>query len=107
MKRLTHEDGFEWYRTPNQNREIYEKLKYYEDMEEQGKLVLYPRNAYCIVGNEVRKGFVLEVTYCVCRKPLYTVRYDDYSLKEHTGYLGLSVFLTEEEAKEELKELQS
>ena len=36
MKRLTHEDGFEWYRTRNQNREIYEKLKYYEDLEEQG-----------------------------------------------------------------------
>lgn len=40
MKRLTHEDGFEWYRTRNQNREIYEKLKYYEDMEEQGLLTV-------------------------------------------------------------------
>lgn len=38
MKRLTHEDGFEWYRTQNQNRKIYEKLRYYEDLEEQGKL---------------------------------------------------------------------
>lgn len=84
-----------------------EKLAQYEDMEEQGKLVLYPTNAYCIVGNEIRKGFVFEVTYCVCRKPLYTVRYDDYSLDKHTGYLGLSVFLTREEAEEALKELQS
>lgn len=42
MKRLTHEDGFEWYRTRNQNREIYERLKYYEDMEEQGKLKILP-----------------------------------------------------------------
>lgn len=84
-----------------------EKLAQYEDMEEQGKLVLYPTNAYCIVGNEIRKGFVFEVTYCVCRKPLYTVRYDDYSLNKHTGYLGLSVFLTREEAEEALKELQS
>lgn len=39
MRRLTCEDGFGWYRTRNQNREIYEKLKYYEDMEEQGKLI--------------------------------------------------------------------
>ena len=39
MKRLTHEDGFEWYRTQNQNRKIYEKLKYYEDLEEQGRLI--------------------------------------------------------------------
>ena len=38
MRRLTCEDGFEWYRTRNQNREIYERLKYYEDLEERGKL---------------------------------------------------------------------
>ena len=38
MRRLTCEDGFEWYRTRNQNKEIYEKLKYYEDLEEQGIL---------------------------------------------------------------------
>ncbi len=40
MRRLTCEDGFEWYRTQNQNRKIYEKLKYYEDLEEQGLLTI-------------------------------------------------------------------
>lgn len=83
------------------------KLREYEDFEEQGKLVLYPTYAYCIIGNEVRKGFVFEVTYCVCRKPLYAVRYDDNSLDKHTGYLGSSVFLTKKEAEEKLKELLS
>ena len=87
--------------------DVIKKLAHYEDLEEQGKLVLYPTYAYCIIGNEVRKGFVFEVTYCVCRKPLYTVRYDDNSLDKHTGYLGLSVFLTKEEAEEKLKELNT
>ena len=87
--------------------EVLNKLGEFEDLEEQGKLVLYPTYAYCIIGNEVRKGFVFEVTYCVCRKPLYTVRYDNNSLDKHTGYLGLSVFLTKEEAEEKLKELNT
>lgn len=87
--------------------DVIRKLAYYEDLEEQGRLELFPSYAYCIVGNEVRKGFVFEVTYCICRKSLYTVRYDDNSLDKHTGYLGLSVFLTEEEAEEKLKDLNT
>lgn len=90
--------------------DVYELSKdykgLYEGLKEQGKLVLYPTYAYCIVGDKVCKGFVFEVTYCICRKPLYTVRYDSNSLDKHTGYLGLSVFLTKEEAEEKLKELQ-
>ena len=84
-----------------------EKLAEYIALEEQGKLVLFPKYAYCIIGDEVRKGFVFEVSYCVCREPLYTVRYDDNSLDKHVGYLGISVFLDREEAEEKLKELQS
>lgn len=85
-----------------------EKLAEYVVLEEEkGKWVFFPAYVYCIIGNEVRKGFVFEATYCVCRKPLYTVRYDDNSLDKHTGYLGSSVFLTKEEAEEKLKELQS
>lgn len=114
MKRLTDEndictncDGIAYCRDDCLNKQMYDKLKHYEDLEEQGKLVLHPTYAYCIIGNEVRKGFVFEVTYCICRKPLYAVRYNDNSLDKHTGYLGLSVFLTREEAEEALRELQN
>lgn len=66
---------------------VYFKLKDYEDF-------------------EVRKGFVLEETYHISRKPLLVVRYDDNSLKSHSGYLGISVFLTKSEAEAKLKELR-
>lgn len=61
---------------------------------------------YWIVDFEVRKGFVLEETYHMSRKPLLVVRYDDNTLKSHSGYLGISVFLTREEAEAKLKELR-
>ena len=87
--------------------ELYrEKLKEYEDLEEQGRLIKIPLEAYCIVDFEVRKGFVLEETYHMSRKPLLVVRYDDNSLKSHSGYLGISVFLTKSEAEAKLKELR-
>lgn len=85
---------------------VCEKLGKYEDLEEQGKLIKIPLEAYCIVDFEVRKGFVLEETYHMSRKPLLVVRYDDNSLKSHSGYLGISVFLTKSEAEAKLKELR-
>lgn len=85
---------------------LRETLKKYEDLEEQGKLIKIPLEAYCIVNFEVRKGFVLEETYHMSRKPLLVVRYDDNSFKRHSGYLGISVFLTQSEAEEKLKELR-
>lgn len=92
------------------NRMVIEKLSTYEDLEEQGKLIKIPLEAYCIVDSEVRKGFVVgfvvEETYNIRRKPLLVVRYDDNSLKSHRGYLGISVFLTQSEAEEKLKELR-
>lgn len=89
-----------WYK------KAIEKLKRYEDLEEQGRLMKIPLEAYCIVDFEVRKGFVLEETYHMSRKPLLVVRYDDNTLKSHSGYLGISVFLTESEAEAKLKELR-
>lgn len=83
-----------------------DKLADYEDLEEQGRLIKIPLEAYCIVDFKVRKGFVLEETYHMSRKPLLVVRYDDNSLKSHSGYLGISVFLTKSEAEEKLKELR-
>lgn len=85
---------------------VCEKLGKYEDLEEQGRLIKIPLEAYCIVDFKVRKGFVLEETYHMGRKPLLVVRYDDNSLKSHSGYLGISVFLTKYEAEAKLKELR-
>ena len=85
---------------------ICEKLGKYEDLEEQGRLIKIPLEAYCIVDFKVRKGFVLEETYHMSRKPLLVVRYDDNSLKSHRGHLGISVFLTKSEAEAKLKELR-
>ena len=85
---------------------VCEKLGKYEDLEEQGRLIKIPLEAYCIVDFKVRKGFVLEETYHMSRKPLLVVRYDDNSLKSHRGYLGISVFLTKSEAEAKLKELR-
>ena len=83
-----------------------EQLKEYQQLEKQGKLIKIPLEAYCIVDFEVRKGFVLEETYHISRKPLLVVRYDDNSLKSHSGYLGISVFLTQSAAEAKLKELR-
>ena len=88
------------------DKKAIEKLKRYEDLEEQGRLIKIPLEAYCIVDFEVRKGFVLEETYHMSRKPLLVVRYDDNTLKSHSGYLGISVFLTKSEAEAKLKELR-
>ena len=85
---------------------ICEKLGKYEDLDEQGRLIKIPLEAYCIVDFKVRKGFVLEETYHMSRKPLLVVRYDDNSLKNHRGHLGISVFLTKSEAEAKLKELR-
>ena len=74
MKRLTHEDGFEWYRTQNQNRKIYEKLKYYEDLEEQGGLVEVTRCKDCKCFEEVPNTF----NYYFCKRFGGLVSENDY-----------------------------
>lgn len=87
--------------------ELYrEQLKEYQQLEEQGRLIKIPLEAYCIVDFKVRKGFVLEETYHMSKKPLLVVRYDDNSLESHSGHLGISVFLTKSEAEAKLKELR-
>ena len=87
--------------------ELYrEQLKEYQQLEEQGRQIKIPLEAYCIVDFKVRKGFVLEETYHMSWKPLLVVRYDDNSLESHSGHLGISVFLTKSEAEAKLKELR-
>lgn len=99
-------NGIKEYWEHKQVAKYLRKLKDYESLEEQGKLIKIPLEAYCIVDSEVRKGFVLEETYHMSRKPLLVVRYDDNSFKSHSGYLGISVFLTKSEAEAKLKELK-
>ena len=86
---------------------VYFKLKEYEDLEEQGLLLRLPVEAYFIKDNIVRKGWVQELVYSLCSKLLLDIRYDDNSLDSYRGYLGNDVFLTQAEAEQKLKEMES
>lgn len=96
----------EWLKNEQLLNKIYWKLKDYEDLEERGLLLRLPRYAYFIKDNKVQKGWVQKVVYCVCRKLLLDIRYDDYSLASYRGYVGNNVFLTKEEAEAKLRELE-
>ena len=87
--------------------QCFEKLAEYEDLEEQGLLLRLPTEAYFIKDNIVRKGWVQELVYSPCRKLLLDIRYDDSSLDSYRGYLGNDVFLTQAEAEQKLKEMES
>ena len=86
---------------------VQEKLREYEDLEEQGLLLRLPTEAYFIKDNIVRKCWVQELVYSPCRKLLLDIRYDDSSLDSYRGYLGNDVFLTQAEAEQKLKEMES
>ena len=86
---------------------VCEKLGKYEDLEEQGLLLRLPAEAYFIKDNIVRKGWVQELVYSPCSKLLLDIRYDDSSLDSYRGYLGNDVFLTQAEAEQKLKEMES
>ena len=87
--------------------EAINKLAEYEDLEEQGLLLRLPAEAYFIKDNIVRKGWVQELVYSPCTKLLLDIRYDDSSLDSYRGYLGNNVFLTQSEAEQKLKEMES
>lgn len=96
--------GFEYVGVSGVNAQrVLKKLGEIEDLEELGGLVLYPQYAYFVKDNKIFKGWVQEVVYSVCRKPLYSIRYDDNSLASYTGYLGNDVFLTKEAANNYIK----
>lgn len=86
---------------------VIQKLGEYEDLEEQGLLLRLPAEAYFIKDNIVRKGWVQELVYSLCSKLLLDIRYDDNSLDSYRGYLGNDVFLTQAEAEQKLKEMES
>ena len=117
MERLTRrsDNGTGVYATPSgepvkweDNRHnVLQKLADYEDLEEQGLLLRLPAEAYFIKDNIVRKGWVQELVYSPCRKLLLDIRYDDSSLDSYRGYLGNNVFLTQSEAEQKLKGMES
>ena len=84
-----------------------EQYKEYKDLEEQGLLLRLPIEAYFIKDNIVCKGWVQELVYSPCRKLLLDIRYDDNSLDSYRGYVGNTVFLTQAEAEQKLKETES
>lgn len=88
-------------------RKVLRKLAEYEDLEEQGLLLRLPTEAYFIKDNIVRKGWVQELVYSHCRKLLLDIRYDDNSLDSYRGYVGNTVFLTQAEAEQKLKEMNT
>ena len=84
-----------------------EELLKYKNAEEQGLLLRLPTEAYFIKDNIVCKGWVQELVYSPCRKLLLDIRYDDNSLDSYRGYVGNTVFLTQAEAEQKLKEVEA
>lgn len=81
------------------------KLAAYEDAEEQGLLLRLPTESYFIKDNKMYKGWVQEIVYSPCRKLLLDIRYDNNTLDSYRGYVGNTVFLTQAEAEQKLKEM--
>ena len=83
---------------------LAEKLKYYEDLAEQGRLIELPcavgDTVYDIAGKEIRKQIVDGIEYTADGFFIYA--YED----EWLGRFGNLVFLTKEEAEAKLKELR-
>ena len=84
-----------------------DKWNEYKQLDKQGLLLRLPAEAYFIKDNIVRKGWVQELVYSPCTKLLLDIRYDDNSLDSYRGYLGNDVFLTQAEAEQKLKEMES
>ncbi|MBS5131795.1 MAG: hypothetical protein KHY96_01350 [Lachnospiraceae bacterium] len=92
---------------------VYEKLKYYEDLEEQGKLLKLP----CKVGDEifipidfqgkVHHGVIIGVEYSKIRKSFVAVvrTDDDFLCYEKFEDFGKTAFLNRNQAEEALKKM--
>lgn len=91
---------------------ILTKLAVYEDLEEQGLLVRLPCNVgddlYCIVNGEVKK---LKVhSFGVPDFEITDIEFkyvDGFKIVRFVGEVGKTVFLTREEAKKKLEEIQN
>ena len=117
MERLTikTEDGYERQSIRTKNQQLIDKLAYYEDLEEQGRLVKLP----CNVGDTV---YVKMASYCKTHYAEAEVRdfvhfiscgfcavvTSKYFDKQNIPFseFGKTVFLTKSEAEAKLKELR-
>ena len=98
MERLTMktEDGYERVSIWTKNQQLIDKLAYYEDLEEQGRLIKLP----CKVGDtvyHVAQGKIVEVSNVDLFFLLLSVAENRFNN---------SVFLTKAEAETKLKELR-
>lgn len=94
--------------------DLLEKLKYYEDLEEQGKLLKLP----CKVGDKVfipidfqrkiHQGFVTDIEYSKIRKAFFAKIHtvDDVTCYEKLEDFGRTIFLTHEKADKALREMK-
>ena len=92
---------------------VYEKLKYYEDLEEQGKLLKLP----CKVGDEifipidfqgkVHHGVIIGVEYSKIRKSFVALvrTDDDFLCYEKFEDFGKTAFLNRNQAEDALKKM--
>lgn len=97
MERLTMkaEDGYERVSIWTKNQQLIDKLAYYEDLEEQDRLVKLP----CKVGDDVY--YILGIpneTPCAIDKCTFEL--------SDINKIGKTLFLTKSEAEEKLKELR-
>lgn len=109
MERLTKTKinlGFIDSKTLPSYEAVYKRLRKYEDLEEQGKLLKLP----CAVGGKiylpneyVGKVIDFEITeICIVKEEILFI--DDSENEYFIGDFGKSIFLTREEAKAALKE---
>lgn len=97
MERLTMktEDGYERVNIWTKNQQLIDKLAYYENLEEQGRLVKLPckveDDVYYILG-------ILNKTPCAIDKCTFEL--------SDINKIGKTLFLTKSEAEAKLKELR-
>lgn len=90
------------------NRQTYEKLKEYEDLEEQGKLLKLP----CKVGDKIyypNKFGNRVVEFEIIQIQIFkdeTVFFDDSDNEYHAEDFGKTVYLTREQAENKLNETE-
>ena len=87
-----------WYKNCHE-RLIFERLKHYEDLEEQGRLIELP----CKVGDIVWRIATQHNNYD--DSPYKIVMQSSFRL-DYLNEMGKTVFLTKEEAEAKLKELK-
>ena len=95
---------------------IYEKLRKYEDVEEQGLLVKLPckvgDTVYAIGSNNnkpiIYESVVLNIQI-TGKEIVFNVKVDEFEINSQLkqSMFGKTVFLTKEEAKQKLKEMES